>query len=91
MWIILINNRKELQACLGARGVMTIAFCPPSTSDSNSPLVACQPTHVRGSLNNISGGDFLSCDALDTTCTTSSDHKCHDTSLSSMNESVSDA
>ena len=70
----------------------TFAFCTPSISDSNSPLVACQPTHVPGSLNNISGGDFLSCNALDTTSTTSSDeHKCHDASRSRMNESVSDA
>ena len=54
--------------------------------------MACQPTHVPGSLNNISGGDFLSCDTLDTKSTTSSDEQaCDDASLSSINESVSDA
>ena len=66
----------------------TSAFCTPPISDSNPPLVACPPTHVPGSLNNISGGDFLSCDTLDTTSTTSSDeHGCDDASLSSINES----
>ena len=70
----------------------TSAFCTPPISDSNPPLVAYQPIHVPGSLNNISGGDFLSCDTLDTTSTTSSDeHRCDDASLSSINVSVSDA
>ena len=68
-----------------------LSICSPSTFDSNLPLVADQSTNVAGVLNSVSSGDFMNCDTLDTTSSTSSsEHKSHDASLCDMNKSVTD-
>ena len=68
-----------------------LSICSPSTFDSNLPLVADQSTNVAGVLNSVSSGDFMNCDTLETTSSTSSsEHKSHDASLCDMNKSVTD-